>query len=87
MKRASAVETFQIKLLFKKTNKNQQKKHKKKNPNKKLLWQLYMIKTKSTTLNLELKITVAAITKRSPRKKIFLSKFQVLSLDKVFFKN
>lgn len=53
MKRASAVETFQIKLLFKK---------------RKLLWQLYMIKKKkSTTINLELKITVAAITKRSPR--------------------
>lgn len=33
MKRASAVETFQIKLLFKKQN-------------KKLLWQLYMIKKK-----------------------------------------
>lgn len=72
MKRASAVETFQIKLLLKK---------------RKLLWQLYVIlKKRSTTINLDLKITVAAITKKS--KNFFLKfKFQVLCLDKVFFKN
>jgi len=39
-----------------------------------------MIKKKNTTLNLELKITVAAITKRSPRK-IFFFLIQISGVE------
>lgn len=52
MQRASAVETFQIKLLFKKKKQTKKEKKKKKstknhqNSKQKLLWQLYMIKIK-----------------------------------------
>lgn len=70
MKRASAVETFQIKLLFKKQQK------------KKLLWQLYMIQ-KSTTLNLELKITCSNNREKS---KIVFFFFFLIQISGVEFR-